>query len=220
MQNPTILTPHFLRLRSTSQSSILSKNSNTDSIETGSYIMENKSLTESYSTEQMQPFGDNNSTITDLTTNDNQSISKKKPTTEVANTTISPDGWVTLSLRCIPWRYLNFSLRVKVDTSIEMIQMKIIEHHDGTVSNITMFKNKVNKDNLLPNEDARNKTLMDFGIRGGTFEENVEMIIYYDYEPFKSGNQIPNLVIRIIPCIRGPNLELLRNEYQYCHKIK
>ncbi len=93
--------------------------------------------------------------------------------------------WISLHLRCITWRYLNFSIHVPVDTPIEMIRIKIIEHHEGTITNVVLYKDKVTKENLLVSD--LKKTLLQWGFKGGTLAENKQAVIYYDFQSFEMG---------------------------------
>ena len=96
-------------------------------------------------------------------------------------------NWVTLSLRCISWRYLHFSLELPVDTPVDLLRQKIIDHHSGTVGYVVMFKGRVSKENLLPFSTP--KTLLQCGIKGGKKEEHVQSVVYYDFEAFQTGKE-------------------------------
>lgn len=98
------------------------------------------------------------------------------------------DAWITLSLRCITWKYLNFELEVSVDTPIALIRLKITERHEGTVSNIVLYKDKVGKANaiLVPSSDSKT-SLLQCGFKGGKREDKVRGVIYYDFVPFQNG---------------------------------
>jgi hypothetical protein len=97
----------------------------------------------------------------------------------------SSNLWVNISFHCLTWRWLNFHLSLPLDTPVEIVRLKIAEHHEGTISSVVMYKDKVGVGNLLSASDPK-KTLQQCGFRGGNKEDNTEAFIYYDFEPFQT----------------------------------
>lgn len=98
------------------------------------------------------------------------------------------NNWVTLQLKMVTWSHLQFSIQVCVETPVEMVRKYVIDHHNGTISNVVLYKDKVAQKNEIVAQEA--ETLLHHGIEGGKKEERVEQIIYYDFQEFETGKKV------------------------------
>lgn len=81
--------------------------------------------------------------------------------------------WVSLDMKLVNWAYLNYSIRVKLDTPLFSIKKRLVARH-GRMSELRLYKDAVEDDNELVDEMI---TLEAAGVPGGTVDE-AEVVRY------------------------------------------
>lgn len=85
--------------------------------------------------------------------------------------------FVKLDLNLINWKFANFSVTVKLDTSMADIG-RLIEEKHGRVASLQLYMSPPHEQNMI--RDMRTK-LRDLGLNGGTVEEPSEITLFYEF---------------------------------------
>ncbi|KAG9392037.1 hypothetical protein J8273_6628 [Carpediemonas membranifera] len=89
---------------------------------------------------------------------------------------------VLLHIRLVSWSYLDFTIRVPVDTSLFLIRRMIQDRHGGSINGVVLYKKQVHPENIIYPDD--NSTLRDHGYAGSNTGGDLrEGVIYYDFKP-------------------------------------
>ena len=68
-----------------------------------------------------------------------------------------------LNIRMVTWKYLNFQVKVRLNSRIFSIEEKIRAHHGGSVHQVFLYQGVVAPENLLSDPSL---TLYDDGFEG------------------------------------------------------
>jgi hypothetical protein len=88
-----------------------------------------------------------------------------------------------LNIRMVTWKYLNFQVKVRLNSRVFAIEEKIRQHHGGSVHDVFLYNGVVAPDNLLNDPSA---TLHDAGFEGGIDGEEPEQDVWYDFSPLQT----------------------------------
>lgn len=88
-----------------------------------------------------------------------------------------------LYCRFMSWGYLNFQVRVPVSLPLTAIYDRIRDHHNGSVSNLELWKDKPSPNNVLRNPDA---TLREIFKIPPDDDRDFEAAIWYKFTPIQS----------------------------------
>lgn len=98
--------------------------------------------------------------------------------------------WVTLDMKLVNWVYLNYTLRLKLDTPLYSLKKKLVERH-GRMTELRLYKENVTPENELTDEMI---TLGQAGVPGGLKSEpEVKFVLIYDFKPY--GHDDPLLLV-------------------------
>ena len=86
---------------------------------------------------------------------------------------------VKLEFRLMNWNFLDFELECPTDTHVFTLKKKIIERH-GRIKDLVVCKESYEEQNELTDDM---KTLEEYGILGGTADDNVVARIFYEFKP-------------------------------------
>lgn len=89
-------------------------------------------------------------------------------------------SFVKLEFKLVDWSYMDFSLAVSTDTSVQSIKETIKLHHGGKIKRLTLCLNCYQETNELRNEQL---TLKEIGIVGGSKNEPTKRVMFYDFTP-------------------------------------
>ncbi|CAM9533547.1 unnamed protein product, partial [Choristocarpus tenellus] len=96
---------------------------------------------------------------------------------------LMPDNerWVTLDLKLLNWKYLDFKHRVKTSTHIFTVKKMLMERH-GRVTDLVLCKGAFTEANELSDEML---TLEGYGVRGAHKDADppVSVPLFYDFKP-------------------------------------
>ncbi len=70
---------------------------------------------------------------------------------------------VTLNIRMVTWKYLNFQIKVRLNSRVFAIEEKIRQHHGGSVHDVFLYNGVVSPENLLNDPSL---TLFEAGFEG------------------------------------------------------
>lgn len=93
------------------------------------------------------------------------------------------ERWILLTLKLITWGYLNFQVRVPISLPLASIHDKIKEHHNWSISNLEVWKDKPLPNNILRSPDALLKDV--FKIPQDD-DRDYEAVIWYKFSPIQS----------------------------------
>ncbi|CAM9623931.1 unnamed protein product, partial [Ectocarpus sp. 12 AP-2014] len=93
----------------------------------------------------------------------------------------SDEEWVTLDLKLLNWKFLDFKHRVRTTTHIFTIKNLLLEHH-GRVADLIVCKGAFTEANELKDEMH---TLKGYGIKGAPrgVDHPVIVPLFYDFKP-------------------------------------
>ncbi|CAN0123726.1 unnamed protein product, partial [Scytosiphon promiscuus] len=93
----------------------------------------------------------------------------------------SDEEWVTLDLKLLNWKFLDFKHRARTTTHIFTIKNLLLEHH-GRVADLILCKGAFTEANELNDEM---QTLRGYGITGAPrgMEPPVVIPLFYDFKP-------------------------------------
>eukprot|EP01013_Petalomonas_cantuscygni_P008978 TRINITY_DN21734_c0_g1_i1.p1 TRINITY_DN21734_c0_g1~~TRINITY_DN21734_c0_g1_i1.p1 ORF type:complete len:204 (-),score=8.85 TRINITY_DN21734_c0_g1_i1:726-1247(-) len=95
-----------------------------------------------------------------------------------------PVRWVTIHLKLITWNYLNFVIRVPVSLSVTAVHDRIVEHHNGAISKIELWRDQPHPSNVIRDLSQSLETL--FGFADDAPQRDLEGTIWYQFAPLKS----------------------------------
>ncbi|CAM9502411.1 unnamed protein product [Hapterophycus canaliculatus] len=93
----------------------------------------------------------------------------------------SDEEWVTLDLKLLNWKFLDFKHRARTTTHIFTIKNLLLQHH-GRVADLILCKGAFTEANELSDEM---RTLKGYGIKGVPrgMEPPVVVPLFYDFKP-------------------------------------
>jgi hypothetical protein len=83
-----------------------------------------------------------------------------EPATQIVNPSMLG---VTLNIRMVTWKYLNFQIKVRLNSRVFAIEEKIRQHHGGSVHDVFLYNGVVSPENLLNDPSL---TLFEAGFEG------------------------------------------------------
>jgi hypothetical protein len=89
----------------------------------------------------------------------------------------------TLNIRMVTWKYLNFQVKVRLNSRIFSIEEKIRQHHGGSVHQVFLYQGVVAPENLLSDPSL---TLYDAGFEGDIEGQEPEHDVWYDFQPLQT----------------------------------
>ncbi len=105
-----------------------------------------------------------------------------RPAFDYEPVTIATDEMIHLNIKLVSWSYLDFAIRVPLDTSLFLIRKMIQERHGGSITDILVYKHCVHPDNMVYADEAH--TLRSLGYIGSADKSTIrEGILFYDYRP-------------------------------------
>lgn len=90
---------------------------------------------------------------------------------------------VTLNIRMVTWKYLNFQIKVRLNSRVFAIEEKIRQHHGGSVHDVFLYNGVVSPENLLNDPSL---TLFEAGFEGDIEGSEPEQDVWYDFSPLQS----------------------------------
>ncbi|CAM9357795.1 unnamed protein product, partial [Pylaiella littoralis] len=101
--------------------------------------------------------------------------------TEPALAMPSDEEWITLDLKLLNWKFLDFKHRARTSTHIFTIKNLLLEHH-GRVDDLILCKGAFTEANELQDEM---QTLKGYGIKGAPrgVEPAITVPLFYDFKP-------------------------------------
>eukprot|EP00903_Cladosiphon_okamuranus_P006170 g6067.t1 len=93
----------------------------------------------------------------------------------------SDEEWVTLELKLLNWKFLDFKHRARTTTHIFTVKNLLLEHH-GRVDDLILCKGSFTEANELKDEM---QTLKGYGIKGAPrgVDPPVTVPLFYDFKP-------------------------------------
>ncbi|CAM9187274.1 unnamed protein product [Discosporangium mesarthrocarpum] len=92
------------------------------------------------------------------------------------------DNWVTLDLKLLNWKYLDFKYCVRTKTHVFTIKKMLMERH-GRITDLVLCKGSFTEANELSDEML---TLEDYGVQGAPKDmPPVTVPLFYDFKPEK-----------------------------------
>jgi hypothetical protein len=88
-----------------------------------------------------------------------------------------------LNIRMVTWKYLNFQVKVRLNSRIFSIEEKIRAHHGGSVHQVFLYQGVVAPENLLSDPSL---TLYDAGFEGDIEGQEPEQDVWYDFQPLQT----------------------------------
>jgi len=85
---------------------------------------------------------------------------------------------LTLAVRGVIWKMMDFTERVPATMNVFELQNKIVSRHGGGVVDFTLYKESKHPRNLLADPSAQ---LGDLEFSNGAVD--AERVVYYDFEP-------------------------------------
>jgi hypothetical protein len=89
----------------------------------------------------------------------------------------------TINIRMVTWKYLNFSVNVRLNSRVFAIEEKIRQHHGGSVHQVFLYYGVVAPENLLSDPSL---TLHEAGFEGDIEGKEPEIDVWYDFSPLQS----------------------------------
>jgi hypothetical protein len=89
----------------------------------------------------------------------------------------------TLNIRMVTWKYLNFQVKVRLNSRVFAIEEKIRQHHGGSVHQVFLYNGVVAPENLLSDPSM---TLHEAGFEGDIEGKEPEIDVWYDFAPLQS----------------------------------
>ena len=89
----------------------------------------------------------------------------------------------TINIRMVTWKYLNFSVKVRLNSRVFAIEEKIRQHHGGSVHQVFLYNGVVAPENLLNDPSL---TLHEAGFEGDIEGKEPEIDVWYDFSPLQS----------------------------------
>ena len=89
----------------------------------------------------------------------------------------------TINIRMVTWKYLNFSVKVRLNSRVFAIEEKIRQHHGGSVHQVFLYYGVVAPENLLSDPSL---TLHEAGFEGDIEGKEPEIDVWYDFSPLQS----------------------------------
>jgi hypothetical protein len=83
---------------------------------------------------------------------------------------------VTLNIRMVTWKYLNFTIKVRLNSRVFAIEEKIRQHHGGSVHQVFLYNGVVAPENLLSEPSL---TLFEAGFEGDIEGSEPEQDVWY-----------------------------------------
>ena len=88
-----------------------------------------------------------------------------------------------LNVRMVTWKYLNFQVKVRLNSRVFAIEEKIRQHHGGSVHQVFLYNGVVAPENLLTDPSV---TLYEAGFEGDVEGKEPEFDVWYDFQPLQS----------------------------------
>jgi hypothetical protein len=82
----------------------------------------------------------------------------------------------TLNIRMVTWKYLNFTVKVRLNSRVFAIEEKIRQHHGGSVHQVFLYNGIVAPENLLSEPSL---TLFEAGFEGDIEGSEPEHDVWY-----------------------------------------
>ena len=101
---------------------------------------------------------------------------------------------VTLNIRMVTWKYLNFQIKVRLNSRVFAIEEKIRQHHGGSVHEVFLYNGVVSPENLLSDPSV---TLFEAGFEGDIEGSEPEQDVWCDFLPLTT---TPLLCIKHLCC--------------------
>jgi len=112
-------------------------------------------------------------------TEDNAKENKESVATEDE----AESSFVKLEFKLVDWSFMDFSRVVSTDTSVQSIKETIKLHHGGKIKRLTLCLDCYQEANELRNDQL---SLKEAGIIGGSKNEPIEKVMFYDFTPVTS----------------------------------
>eukprot|EP01002_Notosolenus_urceolatus_P013836 NODE_4819_length_762_cov_13.886396_g4022_i0.p1 GENE.NODE_4819_length_762_cov_13.886396_g4022_i0~~NODE_4819_length_762_cov_13.886396_g4022_i0.p1 ORF type:complete len:183 (+),score=17.41 NODE_4819_length_762_cov_13.886396_g4022_i0:99-647(+) len=105
-----------------------------------------------------------------------------------------------LQIKFVTWNYLNFQIRIPVQSPMHIVEQKITEHHGGSISSISLWKDQVHPKNVIRDFNKTAAEIFRFDesssplvsmVGGGQDKPqqavpDFEGVIFYDFIPLQS----------------------------------